>query len=77
MELQQQQFKHELAMQENWVQFLNERDEEREKRETERRAEEIKVMRELEKDQRKHAQQMQQNIMDYSRRNMACNVHTS
>ena len=65
VELQEQQFKHEQAMQENWAQFLDKRDEAREKRETERRAEEIKVMREMEKDQQKHAQQMQQNHMDF------------
>ena len=64
VELQEQQFKHEQAMQENWAQFLDKRDEEREKRETERRAEEMKVMRETENDQQKHAQQMLQNHMD-------------
>ena len=34
VELQEQQFKHEQAMQENWAQFLDKKDEEREKRET-------------------------------------------
>ena len=65
VELQEQQFKHKQAMQENWAQFLDKRDAEREKRETERRAEEIKFMRVMEKDQQKHAQQMQQNHMDF------------
>ena len=38
---------------------------ERRERLIERRAEEIKVMREMEKNQQKHAQQMQQNHMDF------------
>ena len=82
VELQEQQFKYEQATQENWAQFLDKMDAEREKRETESRAEEIKVMREMENNQQKHAQQMQQNHMDFmcmlsQKYCLQCGVYTS
>ena len=77
VELQEQQFKHDQAVQENWAQFLDKRDEEREKKETECRTEEIKVMREMKKISRSmpsRCSKITWTLCACSRRNTACDV---